>query len=110
MNEMMLKQQGLAELLKKIQNGEISPESIPMEAAPLDEMTPEKAKELDKLTAREPASEDDIPMVPEKMDEFAPKGSFVGGKLGQQVSPDVVNPDEEKVDQFAKLRQLIRNR
>ena len=118
------------ELQKKIddlKSGKVQVEpqqDIPMESAPMSEMTPEQAAKLDALRSiqeksRNPASvgpsvqdmteKSDMIAVPENM--YASAGSFVGGKLGQQESPDLVNPEvkPEEVSRLEKLRLLMQN-
>ena len=105
----------LDELKKK--QGIIDEQQIPMVPVPMTEMTPEKAAELDAL-GRNPSSavEDiSIPMQASPMESYSPAGSYVGGKLGQQVSPDMLGtePTINPVPQdprLAKLKALFQKR
>lgn len=119
------------ELQKKIDDlktGKVQVEpqqDIPMEPAPMSEMTPEQAAKLDAIRSiqeknRGPASvgpstqdlteKSDMVAVP--MDQYAPAGSFVGGKLGQQESPDLVNPEvkPEEVSRLPNLKNFLSGR
>lgn len=127
-NKFLLNKQLQAEKLKNLGQGQVpvSPDAeIPMTPAPLEDITPEQAAELDKLArlealsrvGRGPASvspsvqdmteKSDMMAVP--LEEYAPAGSFEGGKLGQQVSPDLegVNPEEERL---VKLKALFQKK
>ncbi|MFM6994501.1 MAG: hypothetical protein ACKOWO_05215, partial [Sediminibacterium sp.] len=60
---------------------------------------------------RNPASKPESEMEAAPIDEFMPKGSFVGDKLGQQVSPDVAEPVMDgKAARLAKIKALFQNR
>lgn len=110
------KQEALDALIKKLRDGNIptQDESIPMQPAPMDEMTPEKAAELDK--GRGPASiGSDMTAVP--LEEFMPQGAYMAqkGMSGQESSPDVsgMSPAPEmddKVARLAKIKALFQNR
>lgn len=112
------KQEALDALIKKLRDGNIptQDESIPMQPAPMDEMTPEKAQELDK--GRKPASVDlNSDMVAVPLEEFMPQGAYMAqkGMPGQEASPDVsgMSPAPEmddKAARLAKIKALFQNR
>ena len=111
MNEQEQKRMALEQVLKKLQEQN---QDVPMEAAPLEEMTPEKAAELAKMSkeGRSPSSSD---MIPVPLEEYAPAGSYVGGKYGQQVSPDMSGMEqapvvESKDERLAKLKALFQKK
>ena len=108
----------LQALKDKAVGGQIDNASgLPMEAVPAEEMTPEKAAQLEALkNARNPASSD---MVAVPMDVYAPKGAFQSkeGKPGENVSSDVtgqeVAPELDsaaKDERLAKLKALLQSR
>lgn len=81
---------------------------IPMQPAPLEDMTPEKAAELDAQAVRGPASVEtpmDNTIIP-----LQPKGAFMAkdGVPGQEASPDL-NGNEQNL-RFQKLKVLLQNR
>ena len=88
------------------------PDTIPMEAAPIDEMTPEKAALLDK--GRSPASAPNSDMVAVPLEDFMPAGSYMAGKgiPGQEASPDISGNPEAPVapDRLAKLKALFQSK
>lgn len=126
-NKFLLNKQLQAEKLKNLGQGQVpvSPDTeIPMTPAPLEDITPEQAAELDKLArlealsrvGRGPASvspsvqdmTEKSDMIAAPMDQYAPAGSFEGGKLGQQVSPDVTGTQSApEVERLARLKALI---
>lgn len=121
------KQEALFSLLKKLKDGTVpvQDESIPMVPAPLEEMTPEKAKMLDEAAARNPASvkpsvedmteKSDMIAVP--LEKFMPAGFYdkKQGEVGMQPSPDVadlskVQPEEVKPEErLAKIKLMLQN-
>ena len=124
---MLTPEQRKQELINKLKQAQVPSQNeqieIPMEPSPMDEMTPEKAKELalEGLRSRGPASvnptvsdmTEGSDMVAAPLDQFIPAGSYMAekGMPGQKQSPDVADLSQEPVkqDRLEKLRQMLQN-